>query len=170
MQFTHEFWVGLGITIVFTLAALALGLRDMKQRTKKILEVICWTGAVGGLILIICNALNPTPQHEGTLVPANLGSHMLLVPTVTIGDSSGGLIWLTNKIPAQVLTMAQNQGIRFEPSDGQLLVTVKVLDKDGKFLGGVMRNHWTVPNVPQIADWNYTKDALEVIGPTNRVV
>ena len=74
MQFTHEFWVGLGITIVFTLAALALGLRDMKQRTKKILEVICWTGAVGGLILIICNALNPTPQHEGTLVPANLGS------------------------------------------------------------------------------------------------
>ena len=69
-----------------------------------------------------------------------------------------------------VWEVAQNQNIKFEVYDGKVTITTKVLDKDGKILVQIEHNHWTTPEVPQILDWNYADDALEVIGPSGRVV
>jgi hypothetical protein len=68
-------------------------------------------------------------------------------------------------VPA--IKLRQNETV-FTNRDGT--ISTKVLDEDGKVLATVDHNRWSVPEVPQIMDWNYTDNAIEVIEPSGRIV
>jgi hypothetical protein len=170
VQFTSEFWVGAGITLILALLAVIVGLREMTPRSKKRLEIVCWAGVAGGLIILLCHLPKKQPQHTGSLIPV-AGGCPCFWQIGHIYHHSAGLLFApkgpTSRPLPPAFIMQENQPITFN-RDGT--ISTKVLDKDGKLLVTVNHNRWTTPNTPQIFDWNYTSDALEVIAPSGRVV
>ena len=147
----------------------------MNAQTKKVCEAVCWLGVFVGVSLIIYNWLRPSPQQSGTLVPSVPLERSIYMPgDIEIGNSKMAFLdFRTKKVPGlPLLTPAQNQGITFEfiAKAGRVWLTTKVLDREGKWLVKIKNNHWQVPSKPQITDWNYDSDSLEVIGSTGRVV
>ena len=57
-----------------------------------------------------------------------------------------------------------------ETINGQVLVSTELKDKNGHLTATLYRNEWKVAPPPKIWDRNYSKDALEVIGPDGKVV
>jgi hypothetical protein len=172
MQFSSEFLVGSGIAIFLGLAAIAITLRPMNPSTKKKLEIICWIGAVCGALIALTNLPQRAPSHMGVLISPSATNTSAIHPNVEIGDSKVFLrfpytFFRSNPPP---LTFAQNEHLTFALVEGEVTITTKVLDRNGKVLVDINHNRWITPDIPQIFDWNYTTDALEVIAPSGRVV
>ena len=120
----------------------------------------------GGAILLAWWIYVPQPQLVGTLTTTGTATYR----TVEFGDS-GAILFDTPQDPDQTFAyLSQNQALEIDIIHGKSVVTTKVLDKDGNLLAEVNRNVWRIPDPSRIDGWNYTKDALEVIGPSDRVV
>jgi hypothetical protein len=111
----------------------------------------------------------PVPHSSGTL--AARGPAIAFSRTLEIGNSGSFLTRVPNTRDPHILYLTNmNQSLLIEPINGRLVCSTKVLDKSGNLLVDIDSNHWRTPERPQISDWNYTEDALAVVGPTGRVV
>ena len=115
--------------------------------------------------------LDGEPQDTGRLEPIIQtvldGERQQLRRVLEIGNS--GTKFITDKnIP--FFSFFGTSELRVEVLDGQLKVSTKIFDKDGKLAAELIRNEWKVAKEPIIWDRNYTKNALEVRASDGRIV
>lgn len=85
------------------------------------------------------------------------------IPIIEIGgDSDSQLVYMGAEDSVDFGKFARNAGLRIERGKHGMEITTPVLDRSGKKIANVEKNHWTVISQPGIWDKNYTDNALEI--------
>jgi hypothetical protein len=91
------------------------------------------------------------------------------VPIIEIADSGTKFIWGSSN-PMEMGEFAHNVGFRIENGRHGIELSTPVLDRSGKKIANIEKNHWTVMPQPGIWDKNYTENALEIKDSREQVV
>lgn len=90
-------------------------------------------------------------------------------PTVEIADSGTQFVW-AGQGAMQMGMFAYNVGLRIEQGKHGIELTTPLLDRTGRKIVNIEKNHWTVVPFPGIWDKNYTQNSLEVKDIREQVV
>ncbi|HEY2546680.1 MAG TPA: hypothetical protein VGI46_11490 [Candidatus Acidoferrum sp.] len=93
------------------------------------------------------------------------------IPIIEIGGDSGSkLVYVGSEDSVDFGKFARNAGLRIERGNHGMEISTPVLDRSGKRIANIDRNHWTVVAQPEIWDKNYTDNALEIKDSRGEVV
>ena len=91
------------------------------------------------------------------------------MPIIEIADSGTKFIW-GGQGPMQMGGFAHNVGLRIEQGKHGIELSTPLLDRSGRKIVNIEKNHWTVVPPPGIWDKNYTQNSLEVKDNREQVV
>jgi len=91
------------------------------------------------------------------------------IPVIEIADSGTKFLWAGSG-PMQMGTFAHNVGMRIEQGKHGIELSTPLLDRSGRKIVDIQKNHWTVAPPPEIWDKNYTQNSLEVMDSREQVV
>jgi hypothetical protein len=93
------------------------------------------------------------------------------IPIIEIGGDSGSkMIYVGQENSVDFGVFARNAGLRIERGKNGMEISTPVLDRSGKKIASIEKNHWTVAAQPEIWDKNYTDNALEIKDSRGEVV
>jgi hypothetical protein len=93
------------------------------------------------------------------------------IPIIEIGGDSGSkMIYVGQENSVDFGVFARNAGLRIERGKNGMEISTPVLDRSGKRIASIEKNHWTVVAQPEIWDKNYTDNALEIKDSRGEVV
>jgi len=93
------------------------------------------------------------------------------VPIIEIGgDSGSNIVYVGQDSSVDFGTFARNAGLRIERGKNGMEISTPVLDRSGKKIANIEKNHWVVVAQPEIWDKNYTHNALEIKDSRGEVV
>jgi hypothetical protein len=93
------------------------------------------------------------------------------IPIIEIGGDSGSkFIYVGAENSVDFGRFARNAGLRIERGATGMEISTPVLDRSGKKIANIDKNHWTVLNQPEIWDKNYSDNALEIKDSRGEVV
>src|SRR6266436_6642551 len=93
------------------------------------------------------------------------------IPIIEIGGDSGSkLVYVGAENSVDFGRFARNAGLRIERGATGMEISTPVLDRSGKKIANIEKNHWTVLNQPEIWDKNYSDNALEIKDSRGEVV
>ena len=93
------------------------------------------------------------------------------IPIIEIGGDSGSrLVYIGAEDSVDFGRFARNAGLRIERGKHGMEISTPVLDRSGKKIANIEKNHWTVVAQPEIWDKNYTDNALEIKDSRGEVV
>lgn len=93
------------------------------------------------------------------------------IPIIEIGGDSGSkMIYVGQENSVDFGVFARNAGLRIERGKNGMEISTPVLDRSGKKIASIEKNHWTVVAQPEIWDKNYTDNALEIKDSRGEVV
>lgn len=85
------------------------------------------------------------------------------IPIIEIGGDSGSkFVYVGAEDSVDFGKFARNAGLRIERGKNGMEISTPVLDRSGKKIANIEKNHWTVLAPPEIWDKNYTDNALEI--------
>jgi hypothetical protein len=92
-------------------------------------------------------------------------------PIIEIGGDSGSkFVYAGAEDSVDMGKFARTAGLRIERGENGMEISTPVLDRSGKKIGSIEKNHWTVVSQPEIWDKNYTDNALEIKDNRGEVV
>ena len=91
------------------------------------------------------------------------------VPLIQIGDSGSEIFW-AGPGAMQMGEFANNVGFRIEQGKHGIELSTPLLDRSGRKIAEIEKNHWTVIPQPGIWDKNYTQNSLEILDSREQVV
>jgi hypothetical protein len=93
------------------------------------------------------------------------------IPIIEIGGDSGSkLIYAGAENSVDFGKFAHNAGLRIERGVTGMEISTPVLDRSGRKIANIEKNHWTVLSQPEIWDKNYSDNALEIKDSRGEVV
>jgi len=91
------------------------------------------------------------------------------IPIIEIADSGTKFVW-AGQGAMQMGEFAHNVGLRIEQGKHGIELSTPLLDRSGKKIVNIEKNHWTVIPPPGIWDKNYTQNSLEIKDSREQVV
>ena len=91
------------------------------------------------------------------------------IPIIEIADSGTMFIW-GGAGAMEMGKFAHNVGLQIEQGKHGIELSTPLLDRSGKKIVDIKKNHWTVIPQPGIWDKNYTQNALEIKDSREQVV
>jgi hypothetical protein len=93
------------------------------------------------------------------------------IPIIEIGGDSGSkFIYVGAENSVDFGRFARNVGLRIERGPTGMEISTPVLDRLGKRIANIEKNHWSVLSQPEILDKNYNDNALEIKDSRGEVV
>ncbi len=178
--FPMNWWIKLILTFILGLIATDIAFHHPKTLRAHWMVRLCL--AVVGIVIVTLVGYFPIHKQymedhasalEGQLCTSRSFWGTCYTPPlaiIEIGNSGTTIIYAGNPNALDMGTFARNVGFHIELGKHGIELTTPLLDRVGRKILTIEKNHWTVIPQPGIWDKNYTDNALEVKDSRGEVV